>query len=120
MNTNYTSLSLDPLLALAESKVTEGSTLTDLAFADMVGVDKRTIARWRAAGNELSWRAADSAAINMGEHPIRIWGDDWLALDADVINDDLPRKKANAIRRAMERIGEVLAEEAARSNELAA
>lgn len=112
MISNYVSLPLEPLIDLAKRHAnTEETAFTDRVLAQMVGVHARTIARWRAAGDVIPWNAADSAAIHLGEHPIRVWGNDWLALDADVIADDLPKKKAAAIERAMKQIGQVLAEQ---------
>jgi hypothetical protein len=118
MATPNVAMPLEPLLALARRQASvqgmnEGSTLSDREFASMVGVTSRTVARWRAAGNVLPWPAADEAATALGMHPINIWGWEWVELDADVIDGLAPKKVYRAIERAMERIGEVLAAEAA-------
>lgn len=85
-------LSLQPLEELAfhlspfdqryEGGKSEG-TFNDRVFADMIGVAYRTLKRWRAGGGTIRWDAADKAAIRLGEHPIRVWGIEWMQLDPD-------------------------------------
>lgn len=81
------------------------SSFNDVVFAQMVGVTVRSIARWRAAG-ELTWISADAAATNLGQHPVRIWGDAWIDLDMDVIEDGA---HSSEIEKALVQIGEVMA-----------
>lgn len=121
---SYSTLSLEPLLSLARRQtVTADGDLgifSDKEFALMIGVHSRTIARWRAADNSVPWPAADEAATALGEHAIRVWGDEWSQLDYDVVGpipDDPVAKRQRmklekALTRAMNKIGEVLAEEA--------
>lgn len=45
------------------------------ALATQIGVEPRTIYRWRKTG--LSEQQADRAAIAVGSHPALIWPDRW-------------------------------------------
>ncbi|MEM7272659.1 MAG: hypothetical protein AAF547_06225 [Actinomycetota bacterium] len=56
---------------------TQPASLT--ALADQLGVEPRTIYRWRAAG--LSIDQADRTAIALDSHPAIIWPEQWLALN---------------------------------------
>ena len=63
---------LQPLVDLAQP-----ASLT--ALADRIGVEPRTIYRWRKTG--LTVHQADWAAIALTCHPALIWPDRWLTLD---------------------------------------
>jgi hypothetical protein len=111
-----TAMSLEPLLCLArrQSCSPDGEgILSDKEFARMIGVSPRTVARWRAAGDILPWQAADEAATALGEWPGRVWGGEWISLDADVIEGTASKKVEEEIAKAMEQIGAVMAREAA-------
>lgn len=108
-------LPLAPLEALARSKADvpdyaggsapAGSAFTDELFATMIGVSTRAIARWRVADGRLPWHSADRAATSMGMHGSFIWGEEWEALDADVLagdNETLNR----LLDKALDKIGE--------------
>jgi len=58
-------------------------TFNDRVFSNMIGVAYRTVKRWRAGGGQITWNAADKAAIRLGSHPLSVWGDEWKALDPD-------------------------------------
>jgi hypothetical protein len=51
--------------------------LSAAEVANLVGVDKRTVARWRAHGVDA--HQADRAATAAGWHPIEVWGEAWAA-----------------------------------------
>lgn len=118
------SMPLEPLINLARrqadtpgnGKENSGGVFSDKEFARTIGVAARTVARWRHAGNRLPWPAADLAATALSEHPVRIWGDEWLALDRDFLEGRAPSRVYVEVDEAMARIGEVLAEEAAREH----
>lgn len=97
-----------------------GGTFNDQVFADMIGVSSRAISRWRVVPDpedpentdklgRIPWPSADQAAIMLGLHPYSVWGDDWLAMDYDVIYNG---KDAGAIKKALNTIGTVLEENA--------
>jgi hypothetical protein len=46
-----------------------------LAIATRVGVNRRSVFRWRKAG--LDYRAADRAACALGLHPSAVWPEWW-------------------------------------------
>lgn len=77
---------LAPLEAIARAAANHSDEEWGPAtFAQLVGVSDRTITRWRKSGRIL-WHVADEAACALGMHPLNIWGDDWLALDAGIID----------------------------------
>jgi hypothetical protein len=53
--------------------------LNQETLARKAGLDSGNFSRTCATGR-IRWDAADRAAINLGLHPILIWGDDWLHL----------------------------------------
>ena len=80
--------------------------LTDADLATHLGVSPRTVSRWRAAGNVISWEVADRAATAIGKHPVHVWGDAWTAIDQELIDAD---KEPRFLIEALNRIGEVMA-----------
>lgn len=80
------SLPFDPLwekarrMAGADSPV--GPVFTALDFAQMVGHNVKAVTRWQAKG-QVPWTSADRAAVEMGVHPMAVWGFDWLELHDD-------------------------------------
>lgn len=56
--------------------------LSDVALAEMVGVTRRTVQRWKHSG--LHPEMAERAAESLGEHPALIWGGAWW----DVVGTD--------------------------------
>jgi hypothetical protein len=84
MSETLQSMPLKPLERLARLKADMPSefddTFTDEKFATMLGVSKRSVARWRVTG-EIPWTTADVVAVNLGFHPHDVWGEDWEALD---------------------------------------
>lgn len=113
-------LPLEPLFHLAwirsghpeqTKEADRRKTFTDEKFSAMIGFSSRTIVRWRANGGELPWAAADKAAIYLGEHPIRVWGEEWLDLDRDLIEGTAPKYQYAALEEAMEKVGKKLVEE---------
>jgi hypothetical protein len=126
MSATLTSLPVKPLEDLARTKAGDG-VFTDTIFADIIGVSSRAISRWRAAGNEVPWPSADVAACNMGLHPLLVWGEEWLALDAELLEaerlgenerDRAQRKLIKDVVRSMEKIGTTLAATIAADDEL--
>lgn len=51
-------------------------TLGKKALGPLLGVDPRTVSRWRTEG--LSVWVADKVTANLGWHPLDVWGDRWL------------------------------------------
>lgn len=81
--------------------------LPDIAIAKEIDVDTTTVNRWRHAG-KLTWLAADTAAVKLGEHPISIWPVAWIALDDGIYQGDISKALAKKLDWGLERIGEVL------------
>jgi len=63
---------LAPLERLARNGDAEMTTIT---LASALGVDRRTIHKWRRTG--LSEWQADRAAITLGVHPGTVWAEWW-------------------------------------------
>lgn len=105
------SLPLEPLETLARVRHEDGSgpsrPFSDTVLAEMVGVSSRAVARWRANDNRLPWATADTTAVALGLHPVAVWGDDWVALDAGIL-DGTDRAAIREMDRAMETIGKVM------------
>lgn len=85
----------------------------DLGWAERYETLKEAQARIEHLGEaygmkvdgELPWHSADRAATSMGMHASWIWGDEWLALDSDVIeggNETLNK----LLDKALDKIGE--------------
>jgi len=89
---------LGPLERCARLKAGEDEEFTDVLFAIMAGVSKRSIARWRVDG-QVPWTSADTAAVSLGRHPRDIWGDVWYELD----NYELTQKDLDSIQIALGR-----------------
>lgn len=79
-----------PLLEMARLKLAQDgfndntfdhlSTVTcDRRVAELCGIDRRTVFRWRTGEVRLDSRSADRAAINLGLHPCLIWDEWWDA-----------------------------------------
>lgn len=116
-STSYV-LPLEPLFEYArrQAGTGENSTLPDKDFATMVGVSARTVARWRAAAGGIPWGTADETATALGVHATDIWGELWSEMDRSIIDGTADPRVMKAIEKAMERIGEVMAEEAKRAS----
>lgn len=54
-----------------------GSDLDDVVLAEVFGVNRTAIARWRHENICLSAYQADTYAIKVGWHPSSVW-DDWM------------------------------------------
>jgi transcriptional regulator with XRE-family HTH domain len=77
-----------PLLDLARLKAADDGWHTDEAMrhhvdndarvAEVCGVSRRTVSRWKLGGR-MDVPSADKAAINLGLHPCLIWDDWWDA-----------------------------------------
>lgn len=50
--------------------------MTDEDFAAHIGVQRKTMTRWRNVG--LRFFQADELACRLGYHPTYFWGDDWF------------------------------------------
>lgn len=74
-------LPLEPLAAIAAAQH-GGPVFTNIDLAKAIGMTDRAINRWKVAGG-IPWTSADEAAINLGLHPILVWGDDWLNVKGD-------------------------------------
>jgi hypothetical protein len=48
--------------------------MTDREAAELLGVERRALARWRNGGG-MTTGTADRAALGLGLHPANIWGD---------------------------------------------
>jgi hypothetical protein len=46
-------------------------------LAEIVGVERHTIVRWRNAGSNFTWFQADEIAVRLGYHPMEIWPN-WI------------------------------------------
>lgn len=131
MASTTTSLPLAPLLSYAQrAAAPEGGTaapISDKEFARMIGVSSRTVARWRADADcpdvvgYVPWPSCDDCATALGSHPALIWGELWSDMDDAMLRayEKHPDQRTVAekrvirqIERAMERIGEVMAQEA--------
>jgi hypothetical protein len=87
----FASVPLAPLwdLAFAQSHMPAssayvGSTMafTVSMFAGMVGHSPRAAIRWTETGT-IPWMSADAAAVNLGYHPMSVWGYEWLNVKGD-------------------------------------
>ena len=63
-----------PFAPLAQAAGDPGTS----ALARQLGVSRRTVHRWQAAG-AIPARRADHAAIQLGHHPAEIWPIEWSA-----------------------------------------
>ena len=71
------SVPIEPLWARIESA--SGARIEDLnlyEIADMCGVTRDTVARWRRTGH-VSLALTDRVAVSLGWHPAAIWGAPW-------------------------------------------
>lgn len=66
-------------------------TFNDVFFAEMVGASPRSIKRWRSVG-EVPWISADQMAVALGLHPVLVWGQEWLDLDADYVQTQIAKE----------------------------
>lgn len=64
-------LPLAPLLAAVDG--------SSGLLALRVGVDRRTVTRWRHEG--LDALRADRCAVALGQHPAEVWGRAWWSVD---------------------------------------
>ena len=115
MSADTTSLPLGPLIAIAKVMADVptdggGGGFSDQHFADMIGLSTRAISRWRKNGGRVPWATADEAATKLGLHPLLVWGDEWAAMDEDLVNGR-DRKAAFQVEKALRQIGAVLAKE---------
>lgn len=87
----FASLPLKPLWDLARVKadIPDDGLMaagvwgfTAAQFAEMCGTSSRAVTRWRKDGR-IPWLSADEAAVNLGFHPMLVWGDDWLNVKGD-------------------------------------
>lgn len=71
------SVPVAPLWARVESVAgAKIDDLTDDQVAELCGVARETVQRWRVSGY-VSFNITDRVAINLGWHPAVIWGIDW-------------------------------------------
>ena len=57
-------------------ELTQAAGTTNVSqLAEIVGVTRRTIHRWKQNG--IPAHQADRAAINAGQHPGNVWPDQW-------------------------------------------
>lgn len=52
-----------------------GEDRDDATVAEMVGVARSTVLKWKRVG--LTPWHADAVAILLGLHPLVVWGDEW-------------------------------------------
>lgn len=104
------SMPLEPLERLARLRADEQAEFSDVRFATMLGVSKRSLARWRVTG-EIPWTTADAAAVCLGFHPYDVWGETWLQLD----NYQLTERDLDSIQIAL---GKALAETTEATNDV--
>lgn len=90
-------LPLGPIEMIARSKTEGEGDFTDAMFAQMIGCSTRSLIRWRKAGGQIPWQAADVAAVNLGLHPLLVWNDEWLALDGDYIAAEMAKDAARML-----------------------
>lgn len=74
--------SIEPLVARFPGE--EGGP-DEFRAAAAIGVDIRTLRKWRAEG--VDFVRADEAAIRAGTHPVLVWGDEWTDAPADEVED---------------------------------
>ena len=55
------------------------ANLDDGIIAEVCGLSRRTLVRWRRGG--IPWLSADRVSAHLQVHPILIWGDAWIELD---------------------------------------
>lgn len=67
--------------------------ITDLA--DALGVDRRQVQRFAAAGVPLTH--ADAVAKAFRRHPFDIWGDEWVLVELEQLDDAEDRADALGI-----------------------
>lgn len=72
----------DMAAAMAGANGPVGPQFTALDFASRVGHNVKAVTRWSKQG-EIPWLSADRAAIEMGVHPMAVWGLDWLDVKGD-------------------------------------
>lgn len=57
------------------------ATATDMfnvpVCADMLGVSRRQVTRWRSK-DQIQTSTADEYAVRLGVHPFEVWGREWL------------------------------------------
>lgn len=89
---------------------------TAVMFADLVGHSVRAVSRWREDG-AVPWMSADVAAVNLGYHPLNVWGYEWLNVKGDYekiasgqMDKILDRAIAHSIRVGQERAEAALAD----------
>lgn len=71
-----------PLIAAAALDArAAGKDPVDAEVAYRVGVDRRSVVRWRNEGARIPWDLADVYAARLYRHPWQIWGEDWWGLD---------------------------------------
>lgn len=65
---------LERLVILAR----DGERLTDDRLAELFGMNRRNLYRWREAG--IPRVMADRLAPRVGFHPLEVWGEEWDAV----------------------------------------
>lgn len=102
---------LEALALTAYNQMRSEDPWCDTAFASIIGVSPGAVKRWRESGR-VPWTSADVAAVALGMHPMSIWPEEWMALDARIV-DGTDRRAVAAVDRALEQVGRILAEQQA-------
>ena len=77
---------LEPVIVHGGNKSWQIVEAGDDRKADLLGIDKRTLRRWRRDG--LDEYQADRVAVALGTHPSLIWGQDrWREEGLTVLDD---------------------------------
>ena len=121
----FAAVPLDPLwkLAFAKSHMPASAAMqnasvafTTVMFADLVGHSVRAVSRWTLDG-AIPWMSADLAAVNLGYHPLNVWGYEWLNVKGDYeriasgeMDKILDRAIARSIKKGQENAEKALAE----------
>lgn len=71
-----------PLIDAITRSIDSEQPPTFTEIAAILGVADRTISRW-AAGQRISEKVADHAAIKLGTHPCLIWPEWWANAPAE-------------------------------------
>lgn len=51
--------------------------LDDGQLADLFGVSRATIGRWRRGQRRMQTQVADRVAVRLGYHPANLWPESW-------------------------------------------
>jgi hypothetical protein len=115
---NY-SLPITPLVNYAwrksglpmRSEHFDGEGFTQSLMAEMCQMDRSQLARYWRTG-VIPWGTADKASVALGVLPHEIWGDEWFAMDAGLI-EGTDAKAMRQVVASLKVVGDHLARMAA-------